>query len=54
MFTLLCAAIHWVSPRRGSIAGGTKVTIYGSGFSTDAYDSANLVFFGNVPCEVNW
>ena len=44
--------ITYITPRRGSIAGGTKVTAYGSGFATDAYTSSNFVFLGSVPCLV--
>jgi len=46
--------IYWITPDRGSIAGGTVVKIYGSGFVTDAYSSSNLVYIGNIPCQVNW
>lgn len=46
------ARITYITPRRGSIAGGTKVTAYGSGFATDAYTSSNFVFLGSVPCLV--
>ena len=43
-----------LSPRRGSLVGGTKVTIYGGGFSGDPYDTTNVVFFGDTPCDVDW
>ena len=46
------ARITYITPRRGSIAGGTKVTAHGSGFATDAYTSSNYVFLGPVPCLV--
>ncbi len=46
------AVIHSIWPRVGSLTGGTKVTVYGSGFSTDAYNSVNLIYFGNIPCSV--
>lgn len=46
--------ISWVTPTRAGIAGGTTVKIYGSGFATDAYSSSNLVYLGNIPCQVNW
>ena len=39
-----------VSPRQGSLQGGTKVTITGVGFSSDL--AANSVMFGEVPCTV--
>ena len=46
--------VHWTTPRYGSIAGGTVVTIHGGGFSSDTYISTNLVFFGSIPCDVIW
>ncbi|XP_069076732.1 fibrocystin-L-like isoform X2 [Pleurodeles waltl] len=39
-----------VSPQRGSVYGGTKITITGSGFSTDLEN--NQVRLGSMPCEV--
>jgi plastocyanin len=36
------------------LAGGAKVTIEGSGFSPDHYEGANHVFFGGIPCDVDW
>ena len=54
LLIILFIEISWTWPRYGSIAGGTTVTIYGSGFTTDAYNHANLVFFGTIPCDVNW
>lgn len=44
--------LHWISPRQGSIAGGTTVLVVGSGFATDQYTGQNFVFFGDVPCIV--
>ena len=38
------ADISWTGPRSGSIAGGTVLTVAGSGFSTDAYSTSNLVW----------
>lgn len=46
--------LYWISPRRGTIAGGTRIAIGGSGFSTDAYTGANLVYLGGIPCDVDW
>ena len=43
-----------ISPRIGSLEGGTKVIVVGEGFSTDSYSGANLVFLGEHPCVVNW
>ena len=64
MYIILCrhvtfthtrhTVISWITPGRGSIAGGTVVKIYGGGFATDAYSSYNLVYIGNIPCQVNW
>ena len=34
-------------------AGGTVVKIHGGGFATDAYSSYNLVYIGNIRCQVN-
>eukprot|EP01137_Pigoraptor_chileana_P025478 Opistho-2@7350 len=53
-FLLAFAEISWVSPDRGSIAGGTKVTIFGSGFSRDIYAGGNVIMFGDVPCTNIW
>ncbi|XP_078542271.1 fibrocystin-L [Lissotriton helveticus] len=39
-----------VSPQRGSVYGGTKITITGSGFSTDLEN--NQVWLGSLPCQV--
>lgn len=50
--TIVLATVHWIWPRRGSIAGGTVVNLYGNGFATDGYVSQNLVFIGQVPCIV--
>ena len=44
--------ISWFWPRVGSIAGGTRVDVRGSGFATDSYAGGNLVFLGDIPCEV--
>lgn len=48
------AALWWITPRQGSIAGGTRVYLHGSGFSTDQYTTADLVFFGGIQCDVDW
>lgn len=45
-------AVHWISPRGGSVAGGTRVYVGGSEFQTDSYTGANLVFIGDIPCDV--
>ena len=50
----LTVGISWIWPRYGSIAGGTTVNIYGSGFATDSYTSANIVYFDDIPCIVEW
>ena len=42
--------ISAVAPARGSVEGGTRVTITGGGFSMDEADVAVLV--GGVPCAV--
>ena len=54
LYPCMQTEIYWIWPRRGSVVGGTKVTVSGTGFSTDAYSGSNLIFFGNIPCEVNW
>ena len=46
--------VNSLSPTRGSLAGGTKVTIDGGGFSGDPYDTTNVVFFCEAPCDVDW
>ena len=46
--------LHSLDPLEGSIAGGTRVYVHGSGFSTDSYTGSNLVFFGDIPCDVVW
>lgn len=47
--------INWVWPNQGSIAGGTRIYISGSGFNGDAYSGYNLVYFVNsfitIPCK---
>lgn len=42
--------VSMVTPRIGSIRGGTKVQVYGEGFSTDCAN--NGVAFGQQTCEV--
>lgn len=42
--------VRGVSPRHGSIFGGTVVNIHGRGFGSNT--SATVVTFGDVPCEV--
>eukprot|EP00961_Rhodomonas_salina_P258222 3490189-Rhodomonas_salina.2 len=39
-----------VNPTRGSLAGGTRIHIRGSGFSTNTGEG-NLVFIGDIPCD---
>ena len=48
------AELHWLSPRHGSVAGGTRVYVGGAEFKTDSYNGANLVFIGDIPCDVVW
>ena len=51
---LLCLFVElwWISPREGSIAGGTTVTVRGADFATDQFTGQNLVFLDDVPCIV--
>ena len=49
---MYAVSIGYVSPRRGSLAGGTRLTVYGNGFLTDAYSFVNLVYIGDLPCTV--
>uniref|UniRef100_H3CIT5 PKHD1 like 1, tandem duplicate 1 n=1 Tax=Tetraodon nigroviridis TaxID=99883 RepID=H3CIT5_TETNG len=42
--------VHSVSPLYGSLMGGTRLTLSGSGFSNNISD--NRVFFGDAECEV--
>lgn len=42
--------ISMVTPNIGSIRGGTKVEVYGEGFSTECAN--NVVAFGQKSCEV--
>lgn len=42
--------VNDISPRQGSIFGGTIVTLTGRGFSNNT--SANVVDIGNVPCKI--
>ena len=52
---IIChVGVTQISPRYGSLEGGTKVLVRGEGFSTDSYSGANLVFIGNYPCIVDW
>eukprot|EP00038_Savillea_parva_P003003 m.119932 g.119932 ORF g.119932 m.119932 type:complete len:4300 (+) comp11038_c0_seq7:960-13859(+) len=46
------AVIHSVSPSNGSIAGGTLVTIQGSGFQRGGIVGGTNVFIGHLECEV--
>lgn len=39
-----------VTPNRGSLNGGTELTIQGGGFSTN--NTENVVMLGDVMCEV--
>ncbi|XP_043545299.1 PKHD1 like 1, tandem duplicate 1 [Chiloscyllium plagiosum] len=52
-FTYLSAltpVITTINPRRGGTGGGTKLTITGSGFSSDI--SENNVIIAETPCEI--
>ncbi|XP_036949440.1 PKHD1 like 1, tandem duplicate 1 isoform X2 [Acanthopagrus latus] len=42
--------IYSISPQFGSLLGGTKLTVFGSGFSTNTAD--NKVSIGGAECEV--
>ncbi|XP_061682368.1 PKHD1 like 1, tandem duplicate 1 [Syngnathoides biaculeatus] len=42
--------VHSISPTRGSLMGGTQLTISGNGFSQNISD--NKVYFGDSECEV--
>ncbi|XP_033493349.2 PKHD1 like 1, tandem duplicate 1 [Epinephelus lanceolatus] len=42
--------VHSISPQLGSLMGGTRLTIFGSGFSSNTSD--NRVSFGEAECEV--
>ena len=42
--------VSGVSPKHGSIFGGTLMSVFGEGFSPNA--SANSVTLGDIPCEV--
>ncbi|KAG8441696.1 hypothetical protein GDO86_010760 [Hymenochirus boettgeri] len=42
--------VNDIQPKFGSFCGGTKITLSGSGFSTD--QSQNAVKIGTVPCNV--
>lgn len=48
--------IWWVSPRVGSIVGGTLLNIQGSEFAVDAFTSSNIVWLEGegtrVICDV--
>ncbi|XP_048451560.1 fibrocystin-L-like [Rhincodon typus] len=46
----LISVIATISPRRGGTGGGTKLTITGSGFSSDI--SENNVTIAESPCEI--
>lgn len=50
----LPAEVSDVQPRYGSIAGGTLLTVYGSGFVSDFYSGSASVFVGEIPCIMNW
>ncbi|XP_067833370.1 fibrocystin-L-like [Heptranchias perlo] len=41
-----------MTPRQGSLYGGTKITVSGSGFSPVPED--NIVKFGSVPCHITF
>ncbi len=49
---ILHADLSWITPREGSIAGGTTVQVYGSGFTTDQYTGQNVLYLGDIPCIV--
>lgn len=44
--------ISGLSPAAGSLAGGTRLVISGSGFSRDPYTGGNIVYVGTYPCRV--
>lgn len=41
-----------ISPTVGSLAGGTRLVITGSGFSKDRFTGGNLVYVGSYLCSV--
>lgn len=45
-------SISGLSPAIGSLAGGTRLVISGSGFSRDPYTGGNIVYVGAYPCRV--
>ena len=62
MYIILCRHLHTHNTQLypGQLqaeavlqAGDTVVKIHGGGFATDAYSSYNLVYIGNIPCQVN-
>ena len=46
------AVVYWISPRVGSLAGGTTINVYGNRFLTDNYNSYNVILIGDIPCSV--
>ena len=51
-YVSVIASIYWTTPRYGSLAGGTKVEVHGTGFSTDSYTTYNVILLGQTPCIV--
>jgi hypothetical protein len=47
------ALLSTVEPRYGSMAGGTEISLYGSGFARNGLEGSTTVFVGNQECEVN-
>ena len=45
------ATVTSITPLTGSAAGGTRVTLYGTGLATPQ-GNANTVFFGTTPCTI--
>jgi len=47
------ASIYWITPRYGSLAGGTTVSIHGMNFNNDSYTTYSVILLGSIPCIVN-
>ncbi|GFR40479.1 hypothetical protein Agub_g1046, partial [Astrephomene gubernaculifera] len=43
--------LNSIKPTIGSLAGGTRISIYGTGFG-DMYTSSRVVFIGPYPCSI--
>lgn len=48
--TTVYPVVTSIFPKRGSIAGGTKLTINGYGFTPNLIDI--IIKVGNIPCDV--